>query len=153
MDFRGWTHPYDGKGRRRPYADLPKAVTGLVDDPYRSLAGVLRNDGGFAKDSTPFAEFLWADFFGRASRSSRSRRTFDGDRRGVEIRQDGRRGLPSWLERSARLYTAFHIESLEREARAARKRREQAKRSRRPKPPEPDDQPARRELAESGCSR
>ncbi len=63
MDFRGWTHPYDGKGRRRPYADLPKVVTGLVDDPYRSLAGVLRNNGGFAKDSTPFAEFLWADFF------------------------------------------------------------------------------------------
>ncbi len=63
MDFKGWTHPYDGKGRRRPYADLPKAVTGMEDDPYRSLAGELRNHGGFAKDSTPFAEFLWADFF------------------------------------------------------------------------------------------
>ncbi len=63
MDFKGWTHPYDGKGRRRPYADLPKTVAGLEDDPYRSLAGALRNNGGFAKDSTPFAEFLWADFF------------------------------------------------------------------------------------------
>ena len=63
MDFKGWTHPYDGRGRRRLYADLPKAITGLEDDPYRSLAGELRNTGGFAKDSTPFAEFLWADFF------------------------------------------------------------------------------------------
>ena len=63
MDFKGWTHPYDGRGRRRPYADLPKTVAGLKDDPYRSLAGELRNNGGFAKDSTPFAEFLWADFF------------------------------------------------------------------------------------------
>ncbi len=62
MSFKGWTHPYDGTGRRRPYADLPKTVTGLEDDPYRSLAGELRYNGGFAKDSTPFAEFLWADF-------------------------------------------------------------------------------------------
>ena len=62
MDFKGWTHPYDGKGRRRPHADLPKSVAGMADDPYRSLAGELREIGGFAKDSTPFAEFLWADF-------------------------------------------------------------------------------------------
>lgn len=63
MSFKGWTHPYNGEGVRRPYADLPKTVAGLEDDPYRSLAGALRNNGGFAKDSTPFAEFLWADFF------------------------------------------------------------------------------------------
>jgi hypothetical protein len=34
----------------------------MKDDPYRSLAGELRVIGGFAKDSTPFSEFLWADF-------------------------------------------------------------------------------------------
>ena len=62
LDFHGWAHPYDGKGRRRPFSDLPKRVTGMEDDPYRSLAGELRTSGGFAKDSTPFAEFLWADF-------------------------------------------------------------------------------------------
>lgn len=62
MDMHGWTHPYDAKGRRRAYSDLPKTVKGMEDDPYRSLAGELRNIGGFAKDSTPFAEFLWADF-------------------------------------------------------------------------------------------
>ncbi len=63
MDFHGWSHPYDAKGRRRPFSDLPKTVAGMEDDPYRSLAGELRYAGGFAKDSTPFAEFLWADFF------------------------------------------------------------------------------------------
>jgi hypothetical protein len=63
MSFHGWTHPYDAKGRRRPYSDLPQTVKGMEDDPYRSLAGELRNIGGFGKDSTPFAEFLWADFF------------------------------------------------------------------------------------------
>ena len=41
---------------------LPTARTGLVDDPYRSLAGELRTAGGYAKDATPFSEFLWADY-------------------------------------------------------------------------------------------
>ncbi len=63
MDFHNWSHPYDAKGRRRPFSDLPNTVAGMQDDPYRSLAGELRHTGGFAKDSTPFAEFLWADFF------------------------------------------------------------------------------------------
>ncbi|TRY21448.1 chromosome partitioning protein ParB, partial [Brevibacillus sp. LEMMJ03] len=42
-----------------------KSITGLKDDPYRSLAGELRRAGGFAKDTTPFSEFLWADFLRR----------------------------------------------------------------------------------------
>src|SRR5271170_2502829 len=62
MDFHGWTHPYDARGRRRPFSELPKSVKGMEDDPYRSLAGELRAMGAFAKDSTPFSEFLWADF-------------------------------------------------------------------------------------------
>jgi hypothetical protein len=62
MDFHGWTHPYDSKGRRRPYSELPTTVKTMENDPYRSLAGELRAMGGFAKDSTPFSEFLWADF-------------------------------------------------------------------------------------------
>jgi hypothetical protein len=62
MDFHGWTHPYDAKGRRREYSELPKTIKTMEDDPYRSLAGELRAMGGFAKDSTPFSEFLWADF-------------------------------------------------------------------------------------------
>jgi hypothetical protein len=40
-------------------------VTDLKDDPFRSLAGELRRVGGFAKDTTPFSEFLWADFLRR----------------------------------------------------------------------------------------
>ena len=65
LDNRGWLHPFDDRGRRRGYADVPKRITGLVDDPYRSLAGGLRKSGGFAKDTTPFSEFLWADFLRR----------------------------------------------------------------------------------------
>jgi hypothetical protein len=62
MAFNGWVHPYDYKGRRRPYSELPKTVKSMEDDPYRSLAGELRAAGGYAKDTSPFSEFLWADF-------------------------------------------------------------------------------------------
>ena len=62
MEQRNWVHPFDADGTRRPYKDIPASITGLVDDPHRSLAGMLRNAGGFAKDASPFAEFLWADY-------------------------------------------------------------------------------------------
>ena len=65
MDNKRWVYPYDAKGERRHFKDLPKAVTDLKDDPFRSLAGELRRAGGFAKDTTPFSEFLWADFLRR----------------------------------------------------------------------------------------
>jgi hypothetical protein len=65
MDNKRWVYPYDAKGERRHFDDLPKSVENLKDDPYRSLAGELRRSGGFAKDTTPFSEFLWADFLRR----------------------------------------------------------------------------------------
>ena len=71
LDNRGWLHPYDERGRRCGYEALPKRIADLVDDPYRSLAGALRQAGGFAKDTTPFSEFLWADFLRRRIKRSR----------------------------------------------------------------------------------
>lgn len=65
LDHRRWAYPYDGKGERRHFRDIPKSITGLKDDPYRSLAGEIRRAGGYAKDITPFSEFLWADLFRR----------------------------------------------------------------------------------------
>lgn len=65
MDCRGWCHPYDPEGRRRDFSDIPKSLDDLQDDPFRSLAGELRRVGGYAKDTTPFSEFLWADFLRR----------------------------------------------------------------------------------------
>ena len=65
MDNKRWVYPYDAKGERRHFKDLPKSITDLKDDPFRSLAGELRRAGGFAKDTTPFSEFLWADFLRR----------------------------------------------------------------------------------------
>jgi hypothetical protein len=65
MDYQQWAHPYDAKGRRRDYSSMPKALDRLPDDPYRSLAAAVRRAGNYPKDATPFAEFLWADFFRR----------------------------------------------------------------------------------------
>lgn len=63
MDFHQLAHPYDENGNRLTFADIPKVVTDLRNDPYRSLAGFVRTAGGYAKDTTPFTEFLWADYF------------------------------------------------------------------------------------------
>lgn len=65
LDNRSWMHPFDDQGQRQGYEAIPKSVEGLVDDPYRSLAGELRQVDGYAKDTAPFSEFLWADFLRR----------------------------------------------------------------------------------------
>jgi hypothetical protein len=65
LDHKNLAYPFDADGRRRDVSEIPKTVTQLKDDPFRSLAGELRRAGGFAKDTTPFSEFLWADFFRR----------------------------------------------------------------------------------------
>ena len=65
LDHHRWVHPYDDEGRRQRFAKIPKRVDQLKDDPFRSLAGALRRAGGFAKDTTPFSEFLWANFLRR----------------------------------------------------------------------------------------
>jgi hypothetical protein len=62
LDNRSLCHPYDADGKRRDFDAIPRRIADLADDPYRSLAGELRRTGGFAKDTTPFSEFLWADF-------------------------------------------------------------------------------------------
>ncbi len=77
MDNRNWLHPFDAAGRRRAYGAIPKRIEDLADDPYRSLAGALRRAGGYAKDSMPYAEFLWADFLRRNIDMAVLTRNFD----------------------------------------------------------------------------
>jgi hypothetical protein len=65
LDHRALCHPYDRAGERVGYDEIPKKIGDLPDDPYRSLAGELRRAGGFAKDITPFSEFIWANYLRR----------------------------------------------------------------------------------------
>ncbi len=44
---------------------IPESLEALADDPYRSLVGRLRRTCGCPKDSSPFAEFRWADLLRR----------------------------------------------------------------------------------------
>ena len=98
MDNRNWMHPFDAEGRRRPYVDIPKSVRDLHDDPFRSLAGELRRAGGFAKDTTPFSEFLWADFLRRRIKRKMVEEDFDrAAEKALQLARSPDAGyLPGW---------------------------------------------------------
>lgn len=59
-----WLYPFDqfGRGPHDPI-QLPENIRGLADDPYRSLAWMVREANGYEKTDHPFCEFHWADFF------------------------------------------------------------------------------------------
>jgi hypothetical protein len=63
MEYSEWVHPFGADGKRRDFDALPVRLQDMDDDPYRSLAGEVRTAGGFAKDTSPYSEFLWADYF------------------------------------------------------------------------------------------
>jgi hypothetical protein len=98
LENRSWMHAFDDQGRRRSHVDIPKSVSGLIDDPFRSLAGELRRAGGYAKDTTPFSEFLWADFLRRRIK----RKTIENDfthamERALQLAKSRDAGyLPGW---------------------------------------------------------
>ena len=98
MDNRDWLHPFDDQGKRRGYEELPKSIADLVDDPFRSLAGELRHLGGFAKDTTPFSEFLWADFLRRRLTRKEVDSNFDNAlERALELAKSAEADyLPGW---------------------------------------------------------
>ena len=58
-----WIFLYDqfGRGPHDP-AQLPGSIRSLADDPFRSLAWLVREKGGYRKTERPFAEFRWAQF-------------------------------------------------------------------------------------------
>lgn len=62
IKWLGWYYLCDASGNwvLRPES-LPKDVSGLIDDPYRSLASYLRASGGFSKTKIAHAEFIWAN--------------------------------------------------------------------------------------------
>ena len=103
LEARGWCHPYDADGRRRPFSDIPPTLDGLRDDPFRSLASALRRAGGFSKRAAPFSEFAWADFLRTRIPSHTVAMDFDGalDHAMILARTPVARQLPGWLSSSA----------------------------------------------------
>jgi hypothetical protein len=78
LDQCNWMHPFDRRGVRCTYKAIPRSVREMQDDPYRSLAGELRRLGGFAKDTTPYSEFLWADFLRKRIKERQVKKDFVG---------------------------------------------------------------------------
>lgn len=63
MEQRHWVYPFDQELRRIPYAQLPKTVSELKDDPYRSFAKAVQDCGGYHDTNEFYAEFKWAAYF------------------------------------------------------------------------------------------
>jgi hypothetical protein len=103
MDNRNWLHPFDRAGERRPVKELPKHIWDIVDDPFRSLAGSVRQAGGFAKEATPYAEFLWADFLRRRLKAPETDDEFDdAAEKALKLaRSRQARHLPGWVSGGA----------------------------------------------------
>ena len=64
MHARNWVYLFDhfGGGPQLPQS-LPEKIKDMEFDPYRSLAWIVRAHHGCLKDTAPFAEFRWANFF------------------------------------------------------------------------------------------
>ncbi|HEY2445464.1 MAG TPA: ParB-like protein [Rhizomicrobium sp.] len=98
LDNRSWMHPFDSRGRRCGYEDIPKSIRDMEDDPFRSLAGALRGAGGYSKETTPFSEFLWADFLRRRIKRQSVKHDFDDALREALALAKGKEAdyLPGW---------------------------------------------------------
>jgi hypothetical protein len=60
-----WQYDETGKYLELPefIEKLPKHIIDLKNDPYRSLAGLVRKHKGYNKVWVPFSEFRWANYF------------------------------------------------------------------------------------------
>jgi hypothetical protein len=98
LDQFNWVYAYDERGRRCDFSEIPNSIDKLKDDPFRSLAGELRRRGGFAKDTAPFSEFLWADFFRRRVKRKAIVKGFDAALKKAMALAKGSdaRYLPGW---------------------------------------------------------
>lgn len=63
MEENGFLYPYDELGERVAPSELPRTLAAMRHDPFRDLAWLAREAGGFDKVSEPFAEFRWANYF------------------------------------------------------------------------------------------
>src|ERR1700709_1388072 len=60
LDNKRWVYPADAKGERHHFKDVARRFCDDYDPACSSLAGELRRAGGYAKDTTPFSEYLSA---------------------------------------------------------------------------------------------
>jgi hypothetical protein len=88
----------DRWGNAHDESDLPMDVRGLGDNPYRSIAGEVRDQGGYKKNREPFSEFRWAEFF-RENLTIHPNDDFEGAvKEAMRLASSKKaKGLPGWL--------------------------------------------------------
>jgi hypothetical protein len=99
LENRRWTWPYDARRRRIEFGAMPRHVYELEDDPYRSIAGLVREAGGYEKTTVPLEEFRWTELFRATMAAPATDEDFDAAvHRGIEIAQSKLAiGLPGYL--------------------------------------------------------
>jgi hypothetical protein len=63
MRQKKYLYPFDNGKEIAAPNELPTKFEDLTDDPFRGLAYLIREAGGFEKTDEYFAEYQWADFF------------------------------------------------------------------------------------------
>lgn len=101
LDHLSWVHPYDQNGERRSLREMPSSLSALRDDRYRSLAGDVRDLGGFAKSDAPFLEFLWTNYFRANVKSKLLKAHYEkAIKKGLRLAHSkGAQHLPGWVGR------------------------------------------------------
>ena len=110
---RGYAWLKDEAGQPVDPDTLPATLAQLPDDPYRTLAWMLRKDGSICRkqmESTDFAEFWWADWLRRqptlprAGVADKTRETLWTEL-GARERDDAQRPLMVAARQAMRTYT------------------------------------------------
>ncbi|MFM0415998.1 ParB-like protein [Paraburkholderia aromaticivorans] len=104
MENHRWTYPYDAKGQRRSFTDMPDHMWELADDEYRSLAASVRDAGGYEKTTVPLEEFRWADLFRTCLPYPKSDEEFVSvERQALKLaRSRAAAGLPGYIGKARR---------------------------------------------------
>ena len=100
LDHKSLVYPFDAQGRRRDFADIPKTVMQLKDDPFRSLAGELRRSGRFCQGHHPVQRISVGGFPAPENLAQkRGGKLRQGDGEGARFCQEQGRGLSAGLVR------------------------------------------------------
>lgn len=60
MSKDGFSYLYSSNFIKKDFYELPESLSDLEDNPYRSLAWVLRESGCYNKVNVNYLEFIWA---------------------------------------------------------------------------------------------
>jgi hypothetical protein len=102
LQKRKWVYLFDNLDQAVTPEQLPYDVTTLQDDPYRSLAWQVRENSGYEKTDTPFAEFQWAHFFRSRVAIGATDRDFEAAvARALDLaHSEDAKDLPGWTNKA-----------------------------------------------------